>query len=234
MLSFGTRENVLKPCFPLSLKRNKEEKLILWLFPPVRCWRAACALPFTQDHARCYTQRLLPTAHTASARCLVLVLAARTAYVRPSALGSVFWAIHAGGNCFMESKEFLAWILILKFRLPSNVWMAPCNLQAPEVSEVPEHTTYGCEHRHWWWSRAPSHMPQDKPEPFCVRCSKAQEKRQHSRDVHEKSWISSGHHEMKGCKIDSFPERKPGFQKLTYRSIAMQSSLVYFRHWMTS
>lgn len=110
----------------------------------------------------------------------------------------------------------------------------PLQLVSIRVSEAPEHTTYGCEHRHWWWSRAPSHMPQDKPEPFCVRCSKAQEKRQHLRDVHEKSWISSGHHEMKGCKIDSFPERKPGFQKLTYLSIAMQSSLVYFRHWMTS
>uniref|UniRef100_A0A8C2SX86 Uncharacterized protein n=1 Tax=Coturnix japonica TaxID=93934 RepID=A0A8C2SX86_COTJA len=46
---------------------------------------------------------------------------------------------------------------------------------------------------------------QDQPRPLCASCSKAQEKCQRLGDVHGEGRILSGHHKMRGCKIDSFP-----------------------------
>lgn len=230
MLSFNTHKNVLKSCFPLHLERNKQ-KLVLWL-PPQFIAGGQPVLSFTWDRALRYTQRLLPTAHTTSVSCLVLALEPGQPGSDPllwdRSFGQSMWEVIASWS----PKRFWRGYWFWSFIFHQMHGGGPLQLASVQVSEAPEHTTYGCEH--WWWSWAPSHVPQDKPQCLCVRCAKAQEKCQHLKDVHEEGWILSGHHEMKGCKIDSFPERKPSFQKLTYLSVAMQSSLVYFRHWMTS
>lgn len=79
------------------------------------------------------------------------------------------------------------------------------------VLKAPEHTvnpgTEKPEHPH-------THCT-GKPQPGWAGCFSKQ-KRQHTRDVQEDGQILSEHGEAQGCKIYLFPERRLGFQRLTY------------------
>lgn len=147
---------------------------------------------------------------------------------------SILWAVKPGGDDFfhgaqrsfgmnMDSEDSVC-------ALSYPWWWQPIAL--PKCPH-PEGSRAYCELGHGkTWASTHTHCT-GKPQSGWAGCFSKQ-KRQHTRDVQEDGQILSEHGEAQGCKIYLFPERRLGFQRLTYLFVVMKSFLVYLRHEMTS